>query len=429
MTGPDPDHTPAEGSRYPGEGFRVEPEFRQSTGAPEYVPTTQAEYALPSLPAPETTTQRMVTPAELDDAFDDPDHGEPGRDRFGIHWSWEAILLVASAVVAFLIANQGKNAFSDANLRSLALSATVTGALALAAGIGLRAGAVNFAIGPIMVAAGLYFTDHARSGFVDALVVSLVLALTIGLVIGLVVVILQVPSWAVSFMAYLGLQVYLERLPTNPVLGKDYHALHYAYYWYGAFAVVAIVGAGFGAVRSIRRAIGRYRPVGDPAHRRGLGAAVVTTLALAVSGLLAGLAGVISSLSQQQFQTGTGLVYTLTGIAVALVGGTSAYGRRGGLFGTFFAASLYTLLTSYIFTVKNWSVDELAFLGGALLLGLLVTRLVETYGRPRRGDEGGDSTSSWLRRQQGSWADQLPARSADVDFDASDERWGQSTAR
>jgi ribose/xylose/arabinose/galactoside ABC-type transport system permease subunit len=428
MTVPDPDRTPDAGSRYPGEGFRVEPEFRDAAGAPEYVPS-ETRQSLPALPAPEAQTQRVVSAAELDDVFDNPDHGEPGRDRLGVHWAWEAVLLLACVVSALLLVNHGHGLLSGDNLRALMLSATVTGALALAAGISLRAGAVNFAIGPIMVASGLYFADHAEAGLVNAIVVALALALAVGLVIGLIVVTLQVPAWAVSLVAYLGLQVYIQRLPIDAEIHKDFRASHYAHYWYGAFALVAIVGASFGTVRSIRRAVGRFRPVGDPADRRGIGAAIMTTLSLGASGVLAALAGIVSALSHQEFLTSSGLTFALTGIAVALIGGTSAFGRRGGIFGTFLAATLYAMVTYYVFTARHWSVDQYAYVGGALLIGLIVTRVVESYGRPRRGAENEETTSSWLRRQQGSWADQLPARTADVDFDASDERWGRTSTR
>src|SRR5215475_3011129 len=244
MTAPDPD-------RSTEAGFRVEPEYRSATGAPEYVPSTDTRSLLPSA----ETTQRVVSAAELDDVFDDPDHGEPGRDRMAIHWVWEALLLIGCVAVAFLVAGHDSNLLAGASLRSLLLTTTVTGTLAVAAGISLRAGAVNLAVGPIMVASGLYFADHVQSGFVNATVISLLLALGAGLAIGLVVVILQVPSWVVSLAVFLGLQTLTAHLPVDVQVAKDYHAAHYAYYWFGAFALVAIVGASFGTVRSIRRAV------------------------------------------------------------------------------------------------------------------------------------------------------------------------------
>ena len=60
----------------------------------------------------------------------------------------------------------------------------------------------------------------------------------------------------------------------------------------------------------------------------------------------------------------------------------------------------------------------------ALGVGVLVTRLIEAAGRPAHGEAGSTGTT-WLNRQQGSWANQLPARSTDPTWvDASDERWG-----
>ena len=32
----------------------------------------------------------------LDNVFDDPTHGEPGRDRLGVHVAWELVLLIAA---------------------------------------------------------------------------------------------------------------------------------------------------------------------------------------------------------------------------------------------------------------------------------------------------------------------------------------------
>ena len=43
---------------------------------------------------------RAVTAAELDGVFDDPIHGEPGRDRFAVHVVWEFVLLVSRAPMA-----------------------------------------------------------------------------------------------------------------------------------------------------------------------------------------------------------------------------------------------------------------------------------------------------------------------------------------
>ncbi len=417
MTTSDPERG-TEPGRFAGDGFRVEPDFRYPTGEAEYVPDSTSRYPVPT----EDSTQR-VTPAELDDVFDDPEHGEPGRDRLGVHWVWETLLLIGCVALGFVIANGRSHAFSDANLRALMLSASVLGALGLAAGMSLRVGAVNLAVGPIMVIASLYFAQHAHDGVTPALLIALALTTGIGLVIGVIVVAFQVPAWAVSFAALIGLQLWIQHLPADQQIFTQFHAERHAYLWFVGFVVIALVGGVLGAVHTIRRAIGRFRPIGDPADRRGGNANVLTILMLAGSGLIAGLAGVGSAMMSQEAVTSTGLLTSGLALGLALLAGTSAYGRRGGIFGTILAAILVALLDHY-FAVAHIKVDQIVVIASAVGVGLIVTRAVETAGRPQRPESEESPTSGWLRRQQGSWTDQLPARTTEVGFDATDERWG-----
>lgn len=415
-------------SRFVGEGFRVEPEFRQASGSPEGFPESDlpAEDPYAALdPAPTIpTTPRAVTAAELDGVFDNPEHGEPGRDRFAVHVIWEIVLLVAGAAVAFELTSSRHGSLSGSNLRTVMVTATIIGLLALGAGITLRAGAVNLAIGPIMVVSGLYFGDHANHGFYPAAGIALLIAFISGLAIALVVGVFHVPGWAASLGAFFGMQVWMTFFPGSTVLTTRYDAVGQGYYWFGGFALLAVIGGVLGMVRPIRRSIGRMRPVGDPADRRGTPATVVTGLAIVGSALLAGVAGIGATMEAGGAATNDGALLTGTGVAIALLAGTSAFGRRGGLFGTLFATVLFALADRYV-EIHNWRGGNVIVIASALCIGVLVTRLVESAGRPRR-DGGVDGATSWINRQQGSWANQLPARPADETtwVDASDERWG-----
>ena len=42
-------------------------------------------------------------PPSLDDVFDDPAHGEPGRDRMAVHIVWEIVLLLGVAAIGYLL--------------------------------------------------------------------------------------------------------------------------------------------------------------------------------------------------------------------------------------------------------------------------------------------------------------------------------------
>ncbi|GAB3951260.1 hypothetical protein GCM10027614_52960 [Micromonospora vulcania] len=196
-----------------------------------------------------------------------------------------------------------------------------------------------------------------------------------------------------------GVVVYIERRSAPVLVQGDYNPRQTASYLVAGFAAVAVLGGLFGAIRAIRRLAGRYRPVADPARRRGAVAAVVTAAALVGSTVLAALAGVLLAANGPGPVTpSTGLDWTVLAIGVALLGGTSAYGRRGGVFGTLLAVCLVTVFQAYA-RARGWTVSHWTVGGAAVGVGLLATRLVESYGRPRpdgtdRSEPVGDGTIS-----------------------------------
>jgi len=397
-----------------GDGLRVEPDYRNPSGTPEGYPDELDP--ITSYPAGTAALlpSRALTTAELEGAFDDPQHGEPGRDRLGVHLLWEVVLMLGAIGFWFMVYRSQSAAITGTGLHQVLVSASVTGVLALAAGLSLRAGAVNLAVGPIFVLAGLVFADRSHAGFTTAAGIAIGVAAACGLVIGLVVTIFQVPAWAVGLGAMIGIAIWQTKLSPTIALTTAYHPVTQAYYWFGGFAVLAVLGGLFGAVRPIRRGLGRFRPVLDPALRRGAPAAVVTVLALIGSSVLAGAAGIALTMSTGAASGSDGLTASAAAIGIALLGGTSAFGRRGGVFGTFFATCLYTLAVVDL-ELHAWRGGELIVIAAAIGIGLLITRLVERAGRPSREALADDVSQelSWLGRQQGSWSQDDPAWTGD----------------
>jgi hypothetical protein len=124
----------------------------------------------------------------------------------------------------------------------------------------------------------------------------------------------------------------------------------------------------------------------------------MAVLATMGSMVLAGLAGVFGVLVQPHVDIapGDGVQLTVLGLAAALVGGTSAFGRRGGIFGTVFAAILLAIIVELVGqTQLHWSAMAIAAVG--IGVGLVVTRLVERFGRPVLVPASGDE-DSWMPR-------------------------------
>ena len=113
----------------------------------------------------------------------------------------------------------------------------------------------------------------------------------------------------------------------------------------------------------------------------------------------------------------------------ALLGGTSAFGRRGGIFGTVFAAALLSVGLAYAQADdRTWSAAGIATV--AILVGLCVTRLVERFGRPappRLSDD--DDWSSRVHSLAPAGRSWQPAPTPAGGLWASDDPWGVTTPR
>ncbi|MFG2048513.1 ABC transporter permease [Micromonospora sp. NPDC048935] len=381
-----------------------------------------------------------VPAAVLENVFDDPTHGEPGRDRIGVQLGWEFVLLAGLAALGWLLWREDQAALRADNLRTLLVDAVGLGLLALAAGLSLRTAAPNLAIGPVAVATALHYAEQGDRGLPASVGPAVAVAALGGLALALVVVVLHVPAWAASLAGAAGVVVFIERRSAPVLVQGDYDPGRSAGYLFAGFAAVAVLSGLFGAIRAIRRLVGRYRPVADPARRRGAVAAVVAGAALVGSTVFAALAGVLIAANDPGPVAPTsGLDWTVLGIGVALLAGTSAYGRRGGVFGVVLAVSLVTVFQAYA-PERGWTLSTWAVGGAVLGAGLLVTRLVETFGRPRPGSTekpepvtDGTISTGWTMPQSQSvdnWPPTLPTPAAPQPVDPwRDPRWEDSPRR
>jgi ribose/xylose/arabinose/galactoside ABC-type transport system permease subunit len=307
---------------------------------------------------------------------------DDGRDRLGIHIGWEIVLLLAAAAIGYLLYRLDPASLRRPALDGLLISGTVIGLLAMGAGLTLRAGVPNLAVGPIAVAAALHYAEQGDRGLVQAAVPAIIVAAIGGLVVGLLVIGLQVPGWAATLGAALGVIVYVQ-LRTGPVVVQgEYDPSNQAFYLFGGFALLAVAGGALGTVAPVRRLMGRMRPVGDPADRPGVIAAVPVLGSLVLSSVFAVVAGILlAAQSTRPIVPATGLEWTGIAFGAALLAGTSAFGRRGGIFGTLLAVTVIALFIDYV-ARRDLNISLFAIAACAIGGGLVVTRLIETYGRP-----------------------------------------------
>ncbi len=78
----------------------------------------------------------------------------------------------------------------------------------------------------------------------------------------------------------------------------------------------------------------------------GINVALIKQLVFIVTGILAAFAGVIVTSRMGTGQTNLGTGWELTTVAACLIGGTSTFGGKGTMFGTFVGAMLMSVLTT-----------------------------------------------------------------------------------
>ena len=315
------------------------------------------------------------------------------RDRLIVHLGWEILLVLLLVSGGIWLGSVQIGLFSGVDVRALEMNIAVIGALAIAMSLSLRAAVPNLAIGAFAVLSGALFVYWvADRGLTTALGLAVGVALLGGLALGVVVAIFHVPGWTASLVAVCGALVALGsinhgRAMTVPAGTHLPNVGGQAALWGSAVLAASIVLGFFGLMPPIRRAVGAFRPAGDPAVRSTPGAALMVAVAFTLSAGIAAGAGVLSAMNTKATETDALLPYTLLALGAALLGGVSAYGRRGGMLGTA-VATVAICLALQVGVARGWpvTVTTYAVAGGAILLGLVVTRLVEWGGRAREQD-------------------------------------------
>jgi hypothetical protein len=351
-----------------------------------------------------------------------------GRDRLGIHLGWEVVLLVAVGALVYLLHRLDPSSLRRPALDTLLVTGAAIGLLALGAGLTLRAGVPNLALGPIAVGAALHYAENGDHGLARAALPALAIAAGGALVVAALILALHVPGWAATLAGAMGVVVY-NQMRTGPVTVQgDYDPSRQAFYLFGGVALLAVLGGALGTVAPIRKMLGRMRPVGDPAARRGAAATLPVVASLVLSSVFAVVAGILmAAISTRPVRPLTGLEWTGIAFGTALLAGTSVFGRRGGIFGTLLAAAGMTLFLDYS-DRRNLDIALFAIAAGAVGGGLIISRVVETYGRPLAAADsddwagaGGD-TNSWSPGLPDSWSPSVPAQNRTERWD--EPRWG-----
>ncbi|MDO8212224.1 ABC transporter permease [Conexibacter sp. CPCC 206217] len=283
--------------------------------------------------------------------------------------------------------------FDGQNLENLLRQNVGLGLTALGVGFVIICGGWDLSVGSTASLAGVVF---ARVALDDSVVVAafagLAAALAAGVVNGLLVTRLRLDSFMATLatgvvISGLALTVSVSGGVTVDKSGFSYLGLAH---WLGIplDLIILVVMFVLGGVLLARMRFGQHVHAvgGDPEAARLAGIPVkrVRVLAFAMSGALAGLAGLIATSKVGLAQADANASLTLDAIAVVVVGGISIRGGEGAVWRI--ALGLLILATlNNLFDALQWSqqVQEVAK-GGVILLALGAELLSRNPGAWRR---------------------------------------------
>jgi ribose transport system permease protein len=268
------------------------------------------------------------------------------------------------------------------HLRYILELAAVIGIAAAGQTLVIIMGGIDLSVGAVITVTAILLPlispGWDPTGFAG-IVGTLAIAVSIGVVNGAGAAFLRVPPIIMT----LAMATFLQGLLVVVAGGSAVSVTNAAVIWLGSARPLGIpAGIILWIVVSVavlvllhRMPIGsRFLAVGaNPlaAGLSGVNVARSTLILYALSGLFAGLAGVLILGMNRQGYVGIGDPYLLTSIAAVVLGGTSILGGRGSYAGTIPGAILLVTATALI-TVVNASPGWRSIMFGSLILALLL---------------------------------------------------------
>lgn len=253
---------------------------------------------------------------------------------------------------------------SQANLTDILRQVSEIGILALAMTFVILTGGIDLSVGSLLalsastVALLLTAWNPAVSDPLHiALAISgaIVLCGALGAVNGLVVARFRMQPFIVTLAAMIGVRGLARWLTDNTNIdigfGSETAAVFAAYISQKHLVIgVFVLLAGFFTLVLARTVFGGYvRALGgnETASRlAGLPIGWIQVSVYTLSGLMAGIAGVIHCAQNRQGNPNDGVAYELEAIAAVVIGGTSLMGGKGSMLGTVVGALIMGVLTN-----------------------------------------------------------------------------------
>ena len=297
----------------------------------------------------------------------------------------EIQLVLAMAVVVAVSTALHPDFLTPGNISFMLADSAVTAILATGQTLVVLAKGIDLSVAPILGIAAVEVGFPAQSHNLN-LAVAFVLVMGIGTVLGvgngLLVSLARIPPIIATLSVYGGVQFLLANGQEVVNIPNVYDTLGNADVVSGVPWVLVIAGgiavlvALFLRQTNLGRSIYAVGNNAAAAHRAGIAVRRVLFTTYVLSGLLAGIAGLIylCHTGSADSTTGTDTNVELTSIAATLIGGTTLTGGRGGVIGSVLGAVFLSVALTAMVFARIPPIWEPAGVGGLILLAMVTDR-------------------------------------------------------
>jgi ribose/xylose/arabinose/galactoside ABC-type transport system permease subunit len=289
-----------------------------------------------------------------------------------------ALVLVLIVFVAVLGLSNG-SFFTLSNFNVVLLQVSTNALLATGATYVILTGGIDLSVGSVVgmagVAAAMVAQQDGAGWTVAAVATGILAGGAIGLLNGLLVAIARVPAFVATLGTMtiaLGIAYVLSDGQPISGLSDQFLAVSGDLYGFPVPVLLMILAVLISWILLARTRLGLhiYATGGNPQAARvaGVNLRGIRLTVYTLSGLLAGLAGVVLASRATAGISTTGTGYELNAIAAAVIGGISLMGGRGSIFGTVFGFMIIGVLDNGL-NILNVSPFYQLIIKGVIIIG------------------------------------------------------------
>lgn len=327
-----------------------------------------------------------------DTALMSPSGQQPGFGRKLVDVAIEYNFILIFLVVVAIAASLSDNFLTFGNIANLFQQATVVGVVAVGMTFVILTGNIDLSVGSVVALCGMVVAVLMANGYDPFLAVAItaLVGLCCGAAMGAVSALAQVPSFIITLAGLVSFRGITYLLTDGvPVSGlpQGFAAISsttvpiFPGFALTSMAVIFIVLCIVAGIVLRFTVFGEYvyATGGNPEAARlsGLPTRLIVTGVFAVSGLMAALGGILLTSRLRIGQPTAAQGLELDAIAAVVLGGTSLFGGRGGVLGTFFAVMLLQVLRNIFNLLGLGSFYQMTVTGVIIVAAILLNRFID----------------------------------------------------